>query len=168
MRQRTKKHTLAWHLWCRDSDLTWLKQPLCGRGQAQQEPNSAESLRGPVSDSRRPPVKWSRCGLQGPVLEPQAACWCGTYTSGCSQTQFLLCETGEIQRAVSVRSLELPRRSSGEPRQRHEVDGAELSALWLEHFWVTAHMGLLTPQTQTGLRRKQPVSTLESANSTFC
>ena len=74
-------------------------------------------------------VQWSRCGLQGPVLEPQAACWCGTYTSGCSQTQFLLCETGEIQRAVSVRSLELPRRSSGEPRQRHEVDGAELSAL---------------------------------------
>lgn len=41
-------------------------------------------------------VQWSRCGLQGPALEPQAACWCGTYTSGYSQTQFLLCETGEV------------------------------------------------------------------------
>ena len=85
-RQRTKEHT--WHLWCRDSGLTWLKQTPRGRGQAQQEPtqwhsrsrsrtgrkpsagegplcwkpgqwktNSAESSRGPVSDSRRPPVK---------------------------------------------------------------------------------------------------------------
>ena len=24
---RTENHTLAWHLWCPDSDLTWLKQP---------------------------------------------------------------------------------------------------------------------------------------------
>ena len=37
---RTKEHTLAWHL-CRDSGLTWLKQPPRG-GQAQQEPNSAK------------------------------------------------------------------------------------------------------------------------------
>ena len=80
----------------RDSDLTWLKQPPHGRGQAQQEPNSAKlprlqkakkpsagedwscwkpgqqktnsagSSRSPVSDSRRPLAK---------VRGPRSYCW---------------------------------------------------------------------------------------------
>ena len=86
MRQRTEEHTLAWHLWCCDSDLTWLKQPAeanhsrsptqrssrgrswtqrkrsagegpsCGK-LGQWKTNSAESSQSSVSDSRRPPVK---------------------------------------------------------------------------------------------------------------
>ena len=74
--------TLVCHLWCRDLDITWLKQPPRGRGQAQPEPNSAKLPRwrrnakkiqrkgrpivpepgqrkahAAVSDPRRPPVK---------------------------------------------------------------------------------------------------------------
>ena len=81
-RQRIEKHTLACHLWCCDLDINWLKQPPCGRGQAQPEPNSAKlpqwrrnakkiqrkgrpivpepgqrKAHAAVSDPRRPPVK---------------------------------------------------------------------------------------------------------------